>query len=109
MYAAMTTLHVLPGKKDTMIATSKSSAFNEAVSLLQQLPGFNRLQVMVDSDSDKSYVISFYETEAHAIAAGDSPQVKEAWKKLVAYIDMESMIRTVCEVVAESQTVTVTV
>ncbi len=101
MHAAVITYNLQPGKRDDIIAFADSPDWEAVVSSLHELRGFKRIYSMLHSSSDKGLVVSVYETEADAIAGGESPQVKEAWTKLVDYIDMGSVDRTIYEVVSE--------
>jgi len=101
MYAAATTYDLKPGKRDKSIAIAKTPVWEEILSGMRKVRGFKSLHSMVESNSDKALVIVMYETEADLIAGGESPHAKEAWMKIADFVDMESLVRTVYEVVAE--------
>ena len=101
MYAAVLTYDLKSGKRDDFTALVNSSTWDEMVALLRQVNGFKHIYGLMKEGSDKTLTVAVYETEADALAAYESPKVKEVWAKLTDYVDMSSITRDVYEIVAE--------
>ena len=83
------------------MALFKSPVGEEIETLFKAIPGFKGFLSLVELDADKVLAVVLYETEAHANAAADSPQVKEIWSKVADLVNTETVVRKVYQVAGQ--------